>query len=176
MAEPPSARGENVYDAHKCHHLESQYQVRWILIMIRPLFAVLALVVLGSCSFGSTVRGPDSTAAKGLPRNWTLRSTDSVVARLSEQEAGAIARHGWNSKAEVTSARFGLFTNRHQRAGSSLVWQDLPAWIVSLKGVPCSFEYEPKHCKVAVDLVVIDDRARTVIEEYQRGPEPSSTR
>jgi hypothetical protein len=46
----------------------------------------------------------------------------------------------------------------------SLVWKELPAWIVSLKGVPCSFEYEPKHCKVAVDLVVIDDRARTVIE------------
>jgi hypothetical protein len=140
--------------------------------MAKQLCSVLALALLGSCTLGDVSSRSHGNMPTRLPHGWTVTSTDEVTPRLTQREAGAIAKHGWNSKGEVIGSRFGLFTNRYHRVGSSLISQDVPAWIVRLKGVPCSFEHQPKHCKVAVDLVVIDDRTGKVLEEYQRGPAP----
>jgi hypothetical protein len=124
--------------------------------------------------------GQDYRNYTRLPSYWDLKPPGQVKPKLSRREAIAVAA-GPNGRGDVVHVAFGIFTDHDAfRVGSGeLVWRDIPAWVVTLKGVPVCSEGGPlvasglpaptsQPCTLGVAFVVIRDLTGKRIQELQR--------
>jgi hypothetical protein len=149
---------------------------------IRVGMALGVVVVLIAVGAGVVTRWPDaqkSRLAFGparhtpniLPRNWTLAASPGLKPRLSRQQAATIATGGSSSaRAKVVRVAFGLFTDHaaHHVGSGKLDYHNIPAWVVTLKGVPvCFYGPQSEPCKVGASFIVIRDRDGKRLMESQ---------